>query len=127
MEIFEEIRQNLLKKSTLVADGAAEGTPGCILWGKALTKDGYGRTRNPFEKGKEIHAHRLMFMVVSHCKNLPEKDDFGRILNVSHLCHVKKCINFDHLVLEADTTNMDRRYCVQQQACSGRHQPPCIF
>lgn len=118
-----KIRQNLLKNTVKETEGAR----GCVLWQKGLTKDGYGRVRNPFTKNGEVHAHRLMFMVVNKCKQLPVKDGTGRLLQVSHLCHQKRCINFDHLTLEPNTTNMDRAACNKQQTSTRHHQPHCIF
>ena len=123
MDKYLKIRQNLLKKSIK----QPEGTKGCIFWGKGLTKDGYGRVRNPFQKKGEIHAHRLMYMVSTECDSLPEKDPLGRILHVSHLCHQKRCINIDHLVLEPHCVNNERTTCATQGACNKRHMPPCIF
>ena len=123
MPDFLKIKQRLLKNSVR----EAEGTLGCTLFGKGLTKDGYGRVRNPFMRGGEVHAHRLMYMAAHELDVLPEKDSTGRILHISHLCHVKVCINPEHLVLEANTTNMERTTCASQRSCTGRHEPRCIF
>ena len=123
MPEFIKIRERLLKN----AIRGAAGTPGCILFGRGLTRDGYGRVRNPFLKGAETHAHRLMYMAVHEVENLPEKDGQDHILHVSHLCHTKRCINPDHLVLEANIINSERTTCASQGVCTGRHQPPCMF
>lgn len=50
-------------------------------------------------------------------------------LHVSHLCHVRNCINIEHLNLEEDFINQGRRLCNDMHRCGGRHggEPGCIF
>jgi len=46
---------------------------------------------------------------------------------VSHLCHVKGCLNPDHIVIEQIADNHLRQGCADRRVCNMNHHPPCIF
>lgn len=70
---------------------------GCILWGGAKTKCGYGYAHMR-RLGGESRAHRIAWIV----KNGAIDDG----LQVLHLCDNRICINTDHLFLGTGQDNM---------------------
>ena len=123
---FKNILHDLKRNSTVLACGH-----NCIEWNGACTDTGYGRKRVTWPDGQKSieKTHRLAFMAYN--KILPDKllktNEFGQQLDVSHLCHNKKCINEDHLVHEPHVTNMDRNGCFASGYCSKRHKPYCLL
>ncbi|MES9904858.1 MAG: hypothetical protein ABW168_19560 [Sedimenticola sp.] len=92
----------------------------------------YGRMRFPVysdKRSKIFRAHRVAYMAWHELfpEHVPEKSDTGEQLDVSHLCHRKRCIQEKHLVLERHSTNNQRKICDGQGWCSGAHQPACIL
>ena len=102
----------------------------CIMWMGSLDKDGYGRKSikwGPLEKSREEKAHRLSFMLKYKLAKLPHTNECGELMEVSHWCHQKSCINSDHLVLENRLSNMSRETCRCERVCTLRHEPTCIL
>lgn len=92
----------------------------CILWSGATQRNGYGRRK---VNGKTVLVHRHAYEVAN-----------GPIpagLVVDHLCHVRPCINPDHLQLTTREDNARRHkhdctcsVClpVQQAECKRGHR-----
>lgn len=69
---------------------------GCVEWGRAKDKDGYGLVKR---NGKQYRAHRLVY-----------QDAYGPIppgMVVMHTCDNPSCINLNHLKLGTSQDNMD--------------------
>ena len=100
------------------------------MWMGSLDKDGYGRKSikwGPLETSREEKAHRLSLMLKYKLEKLPHTNECGELMEVSHRCHQKSCINSDHLVLENRLSNMSRETCRPERVCTLRHEPPCIL
>lgn len=113
------------KYSAKLQQRAVPGQNGqCLIWIGALTPNGkYGVINCKFPNAigwKQIHAHRLAYMIRHRIAQFPDAD-------VSHLCHNTKCMNVDHLVLEPHGINNSRRSCVSCGRCLGHpdNLPPC--
>lgn len=86
-------------------------TPGCWLWERGLSKDGYGQFR---AHGKSWLAHRFSFAVY-----------VGPILEgmyVCHRCDNRKCVNPDHLWLGTTQDNTADR-CAKNRSARNFGQP----
>jgi hypothetical protein len=114
------------QKQPLDNRGEPEPEPftNCQIW-QGSTQNGYPSISQGHAKSK-IKVH-ILAAWVKHRK-LPEPDQV-----VSHLCHRKKCINPDHLVIESITNNNDRKGCLKAfkddqgrvfSCC--RHVPACL-
>lgn len=79
-------------------------TKTCWLWTGCLA-DGYGKFSLT---GKMVRAHRFAYEL--WVGPIPE----GQI--VRHTCHVRACVNPDHLVLGTHQDNMDDRGVADRQA-----------
>lgn len=123
MEIFLlklklRLENFVLKKSSLKVDFCDPPLNTCIVWDGAADINGYSRM---VFQNKEYRAHRLAFMVYN------KVIDIDTQVEISHLCHVKKCINPLHLALETNLVNLSRRACHQAKTCFKSHTPHCIF
>lgn len=66
---------------------------GCWIWQRGVDSNGYSSAWN----GSYMdHAHRLIWM--EKYGPIP-KGEFGRELDLHHLCENKLCVNPDHLAL----------------------------
>jgi hypothetical protein len=74
-------------------------------------------------------AHRMSYMRQNNLfkHNISRMDECGHLLDISHICHNKSCINSKHLVLEQHAINQDREHCKAQGRCSGCHRPVCVI
>lgn len=70
---------------------------GCWLWSAAFSPKGYGRLSI---MGQPVFAHRLSY------ENFVGPTDE---LSVLHKCHVRCCVNPDHLYLGVNRDNVDDR------------------
>ena len=124
MYIFwEKIERSLQKYSV-------NGGGGCILWSGSSDGHGYGRktvTCCTTGKQKVELAHRVAYMLHKKVTELPRTNDAGDLMDVSHLCHEKLCINPDHLVFERHSENMSRDACFRLGSCTTKHSPSCIL
>ena len=99
--------------------------PYCRIWDKPPNPDGYGQTSVSAKAGGRsgtFPAHRVS-----------KKAELGKYVNtngydVSHTCHVRLCINPDHLRLEKRSENNRRKRCKLEGRClgHGREEDRCI-
>lgn len=125
-DFFKKLTCSLLKHSEIGENGCVSG---CILWCGTSDCYGYGVKRVKWPDGiqKLEKAHRVAYMAHHKLCSLPQLDETGLQLDVSHLCHTKLCINPAHLVLETHTSNMSRNHCRAARVCSLEHSPSCLF
>ena len=120
---WDNLAQSLHKKIEYINN--------CVLFKGCTDKYGYGRKAVswPYGVKEEMGAHRLSYLVSIRTfnKDLPRHNAHGEILNVSHLCHNKLCLNPQHLCLETNIVNRERQHCVNQNSCTMAHQPHCII
>lgn len=69
----------------------------CWLWKGVLTENGYGRHKRGL---KHVRVHKLYYE--KYVGPVPDK------LELDHLCHVRHCVNPDHLEPVTHTVNMQR-------------------
>ena len=127
--IMEEFWGNLQDK--LEGKSESMGRFGCKKWIGQRDGLGYGRMwiRWPDNRRTIERVHRVAFMVRYRWL----RDEFprgyiqGSILEVSHLCHQKLCINTLHMVIETHSINQSRNHCRAQGQCSNDHLPRCIL
>lgn len=96
---------------------------GCHIWYSATDHDGYAIIRTQFRGKLQLFTvHRLNFYLLNGCK-------FTDInYHVSHLCHNKKCINFEHMSNEPVQINIERNRCRKTKVCIGHEgYKNCIF
>ena len=101
-------------KSTLFKESQPCGA--CLLWTGEKNSFGYGVLRfSVAGKRVKFGVHRLAYFV--------EHPDVCLALNnhVSHLCHVKLCIQPAHLSYEPQAVNNSRKSCVLNGECSGHY------
>ena len=102
----------------------------CNIWQGATTSDGkYGRKRVTFPDGnsKLMRVSRVVYLIKYKTFNIPDSDESGNPVEMSHLCHNSLCVNPDHLVLESKTSNLERKHCHSQNNCTETHFPHCIM
>lgn len=123
LSLWQKIEKSLKKHSE-------KGGGDCILWKGSLDSDGYGKMRikwGPQEKSRVEKAHRLSYMLKHTLTRLPHTSNTGELMDVSHRCHHKACINSDHLVWENRLSNKARDTCYKAGSCTLKHDPPCIL
>ena len=125
---MDEIEKEKLKYTLNINPGfdiASNNT--CKLFRGPIKKDGY-QYLNYKLKGdnKQSTASRLAFFIFGP-EDLPPINECCD-LHVSHLCHNKRCINIDHLILEAGAINCGRRLCHREKRCHENHDngPKCL-
>jgi hypothetical protein len=70
------------------------------LWARARTGEGYGSFRF---KGEMVKAHRMSYL--TFVGPIPEDKPF--VLHKRGVCHIRHCINPDHLYVGTAQDNMD--------------------
>jgi hypothetical protein len=111
-------------------EGAFKLLNGCVLHNKAI-KERYPKMKAPGIGRSEYYIHHLVV------RSKGEKID--RSMEVSHLCHQKRCINPDHIIQETGKANRARQCCKMLKpfsficSCgeitniwSCPHQPQCL-
>lgn len=88
---------------------AVNKTDGCWLW-TGVTARGYGTIH---ADGKTQSAHRLAWSWANNCPMPP------RELQVDHTCHVRHCVNPDHLRLVTSKQNNEHLAGVLRNNTSG--------
>ena len=93
----------------------------CTEFKGSTDRYGYGRMKVNWQNGADpvmVGTHRLCFMIRNKIvpSNMPEGD-------VSHICHNKLCIKYDHLVLEPAHINKEREHCRHQKEGCTRSSP----
>lgn len=123
---FQRLQCSLIKNSRTLNNSLQ-----CIEWTGATDRHGYGRKRVTWPNGQMTMTgvHRVAYMTDKRLtpNDISSHDDDGHVLEVSHICHHKKCINKDHLVLEGHDLNMARKQCCRLGACTLAHIPHCLF
>lgn len=92
------------------------GTNDCTFWKQSgkPTNDGYGYLHTRLRgKNYKFSAHRLAYFVGS---GFPPLDQH---IHVSHLCHHKLCVKFEHLSYETAHINQSRKRCLRSKTCHG--------
>ena len=95
----------------------------CKIWTGQKFRNGYGVFAIRF-RGRDYRllAHRVMYFISNDFLALPAGP------HVSHLCHNKVCVNFEHLSLEAANVNNTRKTCLNKRKCTGHDfYASCIF
>ncbi len=77
---------------------------GCILYTGCISAKGYGRINGTMwaSQHKTNSAHQLAYIVAN--------GDYDRKLDICHTCHVRNCINPDHLYAGTRKENMADMY-----------------
>lgn len=117
-EWFDEMAALLAKNSTY------DSIKGCRTWLKGHNAGGYGiiHARMPTQRSKAaLYVHICAWLVKEGAFQVPSG------LEVSHLCHVRDCIEPSHLTVEDTETNNSRQRCHNSQQCTKEHHPSCIF
>ena len=94
---------------------------GCHVWtGGAPNSSGYGRMFYTDDgKKKQVFVHRAQY-VLNHYGTFDVV--LPPLLQISHKCHNKLCINIKHLSLEEAAVNMQRNTCIQFRSCTHHGQ-----
>ena len=97
---------------------------GCWMWIGGYRADGrYGQLK---VGGKPINVHRAAYMAANH------KECIDLVLDISHICHNKMCVNLKHLSREEHLVNMDREsclwlgHCTSHQCADGKPYKSCV-
>ena len=105
----------------------------CLLSGMRKSRDAYVYSCltevSRGIRGKLVGNHRIIYFS-EHKDALRDRKTV-----VSHRCHMKSCINIDHLSLEPQTINLERKKCFKNKSkrdkniCFGHEAPyePWIF
>jgi hypothetical protein len=111
-------------KTKIETNSAFDPTRGCRLWKlSASAKGGYPQMKvsniycvdGTFIAVKQFRTHRLVCLLWKCGGNLLGGVD----LEASHICHEKRCVNPDHLVMESRQENMKRQSCRFLGECVG--------
>lgn len=94
----------------------------CVLWTGRVNKYGYSVHRIMHNhKRVSLPVHRITYFLLDPSRPLDPN------LHVSHLCHVKRCVNSEHLSLEPCKINNHRRKCKSEGECTGHHGFKCCI
>ena len=74
-------------------------TDGCHIWTAATDPDKYGQVAVGLDKGRIRRAHIISYMMATG-ELVPEGMD------IDHTCHMRRCVNPDHLELVTHAENM---------------------
>jgi len=112
------LKHRILSKTTEDGD--------CLQWGGEISSWGYGVFRFTFAKKRyKVKVHRFLYFLSSF-----KSSNFDPIMQVSHICHNKLCVNLSHLSLEDAGVNNQRKICFNSipQGCIGHgNAKDCIF
>ena len=96
---------------------------GCLIWKGGTMKNGYPaiRVKRLYQPAFSISGHQFAYFL--------QKDRFlDTRLEISHRCHNKLCVNYQHLSQETRSTNGHRNTCKTSGTCSGHgHFQDCIL
>lgn len=101
------------------------GTLNCMLWNSAVSSKGYPvfylSLKNPRARFT-LKVARALIYLERNCAPLCAH------LQVSHLCHQKRCLNRDHIRLEQPCLNILRKNCFENGKCLGHGRyENCLF
>lgn len=97
----------------------------CLLWPEeSTTREGYGRCflSYPGHSAVRTTVHRAVYII--HFER-PDLIRHKGTVDVSHLCHRKRCIEVQHLTLESRANNMLRNGC--RTICVCGQEPHCVL
>ena len=105
-------------------------TSSCILWAKKAQKNGYPQMKlnskiaakfgNP---DRPFNPASILYSIKKNVVLLKVTD-----MRLSHLCHVKFCVNLEHLIIEPLATNIQRNGCRGNHKCVGHgNSPDCLL
>ena len=124
-DFFSKLKHQIDAKSYFNANSQS-----CVMWQGATTSNGlYGRKKVKFPDGntKLMRVSRVIYMIKHKSLTIPTENDAGQSLEMSHLCHHTLCVSPDHLLLEPQSTNNERKHCYNQNICTKSHLPHCIL
>ena len=97
---------------------------GCHLWDKYRKGSGYKTVMLSEEANNLrvcVRVHQLIYYLFTGHTHKADHE-------LSHLCHQKTCVNFNHLNLEPHHINLQRRECFRKKVCKGHDShPDCII
>ena len=125
-DLSEDFRH---RTSGYLLENSTPQPSGCRFWTAACDSHGYGVCRCPGRLpdgsvNKRVKAHRLSKSIA-----VGKWLDFDlHPMDVSHLCHMPKCIKPEHLSIEPRQINRSRACCRQEGLCMRDHWPfpPCF-
>jgi hypothetical protein len=122
---FELLSQEYIASLEARFERNSEEINNCLIWNKATNSSGYPQTKikDPVTgKSGTMSVHRFVYGLRSGDKL--DKHDH----QVSHICHNKLCIRFEHLCYETPSNNIQRKECLKKGACDHHgNQPDCII
>lgn len=127
-----KLERHMLKKSYIETQGGRVHIEDCCkVWVGCCDKHGYGRKRIKWPDGSSSveGVHRVAYMLEHRLlKDQVDRLSAAGVVEVSHICNNKLCINARHLVLETHEENMSRNHCFARHgifACW--HLPACLL
>lgn len=124
---FKSIDEVEFTYDCLIHSGTLIYVGDCIQYGHDPAK--YNSIRKRVDSGVvREYAHRIALMKKMKTVNIPSD------LEASHLCHMKACINPEHIIAEPHNINMTRLACFNESQrlnktyCFGNHgdYPACL-
>lgn len=108
-EIISILYENVMKFTS------PSDNKGCLLYTGTL-QSGYGIVSKTFGGHRyRLYAHRAVVLFKSGYLDIPED------VEVSHLCHNKQCVRYDHLIIESHEINNNRQNCYSEGRCTKSH------
>ena len=110
-------------------------------YAKAKISGYQAAAREGDNKKAEVYVHKVSLIAANRGSELlrnvegPIDTTQGGTHEVSHICHVRKCVNPRHLVVELKAINLSRNDCVRILVPGGQgqsvtqcvHVPPCLL
>ena len=87
---------------------------GCLIWEGGTMSNGY-----PSIKAKRLNQPRFSISGHQFAYFLQKEQFLDTSLEISHRCHNKLCVNYEHLSQETRSTNDKRNTCKSSGTCSG--------
>ena len=89
----------------------------CFVWQGRTDSDEHGELRIQFRgKRLSLKVHRVAFALANKGTTVMSGNH-----DVSHLCHLKQCVNVAHLSYEPHAINNKRMTCRYEGECSRHH------
>lgn len=120
----------LNKKEQILANCQEDLDTGCLVYLRDLAPSQmYHKikisVKNVINSRYTMNMHAFVYKM-SH--NIHPTTRFANNMDVSHLCHTTKCMNFNHLTLEPRQVNNLRKLCKANKKCIGHGQyPSCML
>jgi len=97
---------------------------GCLVPDDQYCASGEGNKKKGHQRACEFFAHWKPTQPPGEAKR--NALGWPITLQISHLCHNRKCCRIDHLVVEQQWRNAKRNYCGDLGTCNCGGQPPCV-